>query len=69
MNGMLQPHHLDPEELRLHHEEVQRSVRAGELTRLAQGAREQARERGRGARLLSLVTPVAIALGIVAAVN
>ncbi len=69
MNGMLQPHHLHPEELRMHHEEVQRSVRAAGLERLARGAREQAWEHGRGARLLSLATPVAVALGIVAVIN
>ncbi len=69
MSGMLRPQDLYQEELRLHHEEVERSVRAGALSRLAHDVRDQAHEHGRAARILSLATPAAVVLGILAIIN
>jgi hypothetical protein len=69
MSGMLRPSDLYPEELRLHHDEVQRSVRAGALNRMANEVRDQAHEHGRTARILSLATPAAVVLGILAFIN
>jgi hypothetical protein len=69
MSGMLRPQDLHQEELRLHREEIQRSVRAGALSRLAHDVRDQTHEHGLAARILSLATPAAVVLGILAIVN
>jgi hypothetical protein len=66
MNGMLQHQRLYEQEIERHQQEARRWAHEGTLGRLAQGARAQSRVHPRRARLFAVLSPMAVALGVLA---
>ncbi len=66
MNGMLQHQEHYSEEIQRRHQEAHRWAQADALGRFAQSARESAREHPRQARLIAVVSPMAIGFTILA---
>ncbi len=66
MNGMLQHHEFYSHQIERHQQEARGWARAGALGALARGARASSKSRPGRARLLAVVSPLAVGLGALA---
>jgi hypothetical protein len=66
MNGMLQHHEIYSHQVARHQQEARRWARDGALGALARAARVPSRPHSGQARLLAVVSPLAVGLGVLA---